>query len=51
MHEVAGTGAEAGTAALDAPCWQLQAAALERLKALGIKPAPGASTPLFLRGN
>lgn len=49
----AGTWASAdeAQAALDEPCWQLQAAALERLKALGITPAAGASTPLFLRAN
>jgi hypothetical protein len=38
-------------AALDSPCWRLQAAALERLRALGAVPAPSPSTPDFLRAK
>jgi hypothetical protein len=38
-------------ATLDSPCWQLQAAALGRLQALGITPPPSASRPEFLGGN
>jgi hypothetical protein len=49
----AGTWASAdeARAVLDSPCWQLQAAALERLKALGVTPPAAESMPLFLRGN
>jgi hypothetical protein len=38
-------------AALDSPCWRLQAAALERLKALGVAAPANASTPGFLRAH
>ncbi|HUQ75219.1 MAG TPA: hypothetical protein VM183_10865 [Burkholderiales bacterium] len=38
-------------AVLDSPCWRLQAAARERLKALGVAPAVNASTPGFLRAD
>jgi hypothetical protein len=41
--------ADEAQAALGSGCWRLQAAALERLKALGVTPAVGASTPVFLR--
>lgn len=44
-------GAAEAREALGSPCWRLQAAALERLKALGV-PAPGLpSTPRFLRAE
>jgi hypothetical protein len=47
----ADTWASAGEARalLDSPCWRLQAAARERLKALGVTPPANASTPVFLR--
>jgi hypothetical protein len=45
-----GTADEA-QAALGDPCWRAQAAALERLKALGVVPLPGASTADFLRAK
>ena len=35
--------------ALGAPCWRLQAAAADRLKALGVAPSPVPSTAEFLR--
>ena len=49
----AGTWASADEArdVLDSPCWRLQAAALERLKALGVTPPASESRPLFLRGD
>jgi hypothetical protein len=47
----AGTWASAEEAreVLDSPCWRLQAAALDRLKALGVTPPASESRPLFLR--
>jgi hypothetical protein len=47
----AGTWASADEARelLDSPCWRLQAAALERLKALGVAPPADEARPLFLR--
>ena len=41
--------AEEALAALESPCWRLQAAALARLRALGVAPPPRDSTPAFLR--
>jgi hypothetical protein len=43
--------ADEARSALGAPCWRLQAAALERLKTLGVAVSPPASTPDFLRAN
>lgn len=43
--------AEEARAALDTSCWRLQAAALERLTALGVTPPVLESTPRFLRNN
>jgi hypothetical protein len=43
--------AEEARAALGAPCWRLQAAALERLRMLGVRIIPPASTADFLRAN
>jgi len=37
--------------ALGEPCWRVQAAARERLKALGVAPVPAASTADFLRAE
>lgn len=45
-----GSVAEA-QAALGEPCWRAQAAARERLKALGVVPVPAASTADFLRAE
>jgi hypothetical protein len=49
----AGTWASAdeARAALDSTCWRLQAAALERLQALGVTPPASESIPAFLRTN
>ena len=49
----AGTWASADEArsVLDSPCWRLQAAALDRLKALGVTPPPSESRPAFLRSG
>ena len=45
-----GSAAEA-QAALGEPCWRVQAAARERLRALGVAPVPAASTADFLRAE
>jgi hypothetical protein len=45
-----GSAAQA-QAALGEPCWRAQAAARERLKALGVAPLPAASTADFLRAE
>ena len=41
--------AEEARAVLDSPCWRLQAAALDRLKALGVAAPARESTPRFLK--
>lgn len=41
--------ADEARAALDTTCWRLQAAALERLKALGVAPPALPSLPYFLK--
>ena len=41
--------ADEARAALDSPCWRLQAAALGRLRALGVVPPARDSVPAFLR--
>jgi hypothetical protein len=41
--------ARAAQSALGSSCWRLQAAALDVLRQLGVKPEPGASLPSFLR--
>jgi hypothetical protein len=41
--------ADEARALLDSSCWRLQAAAVERLKALGVTWPAAASTPVFLR--
>jgi hypothetical protein len=43
--------ADEAKAELDSPCWRLQAAALERLKALSVAPPASASRPVFLRAD
>jgi len=49
----AGTWASADEAreVLDSPCWRLQAAALDRLKALGVTPPASESRPSFFRNE
>ena len=42
--------ARAAQSALGSSCWRLQAAALDVLRQLGIKPADSAALPTFLRG-
>lgn len=41
--------ADEARAALNTSCWRLQAAALERLQALGVNPPASESIPVFLR--
>jgi hypothetical protein len=45
------SAARAAQSALGSSCWRLQAAALDVLRQLGVKPDPGVVLPTFLRGD